>query len=39
MDNYLGPLPLSQMQARGGDGVEVRFVPTSTENALDAADD
>ena len=37
--NCFGPLAPSRMQARGGDGVEVRFVPTSTEKALDAADD
>ena len=34
-----GPLAPSRMYARGGDGPEVRFVPTTTEEALDAADD
>jgi len=34
-----GPLAPSRMYARGGEGPAVRFVPTSTEDALDAADD
>lgn len=33
-----GPLAPSRMQARGGSGVAVRFVPTTTQKALDAAD-
>lgn len=34
-----GPLAPSRMYARGGDGPAVRFVPASTEAALDVADD
>jgi hypothetical protein len=34
-----GPLAPSRMYARGGDGPDVRFVPTTTAEALDAADD
>jgi hypothetical protein len=33
------PLAPSRMYARGGDGPDVRFVPTTTAEALDAADD
>lgn len=34
-----GPLAPSRMYARGGDGPEVRFVPTTPDDALAAADD
>ncbi|HEY1134013.1 MAG TPA: NERD domain-containing protein [Nocardioides sp.] len=34
-----GPLAPSRMRARGGDGPAVRFVPSPTGDALDAADD
>lgn len=34
-----GPLAPSRMYARGGDGPEVRFVPTTPEDAVPAADD
>jgi hypothetical protein len=34
-----GPLALSRMYARGGDGPAVRFVPTSAEDAQESADD
>lgn len=33
-----GPLAPMRMQARGGDGPEVRFVPCPAEDALDTAD-
>src|SRR5690606_16994577 len=33
------PLAPSRMRARGSDGPEVRFVPTTLEDAVDAADD
>lgn len=34
-----GPLAPSRMQARGGDGPDVRFVATPTDAAISAADD
>ena len=34
-----GPLAPSRMYSRGGDGPDVRFVASSSEDALDAADD
>lgn len=34
-----GPLAPSRMTARGGEGPDVRFVPTASEAALEAADD
>ena len=34
-----GPLAPSRMYARGGDGPEVKFVPTTPDEALAAADD
>ncbi|GGO84131.1 hypothetical protein GCM10011584_00960 [Nocardioides phosphati] len=34
-----GPLAPSRMYARGGDGVAVRFVPCSADDALSRADD
>jgi hypothetical protein len=34
-----GPLAPSRMYARGGDGPAVSFVPTTTDGALEAADD
>ena len=39
MHGAFGPLAPSRMYARGGDGPEVRFVPTSAEEALGVADD
>src|SRR5690606_18475411 len=33
------PLAPSRMYARGGDGVDVRFVPCSVEDAIVTADD
>jgi superfamily I DNA and RNA helicase len=34
-----GPLAPTRMTSRGGDGVDVHFVPASTDDALDRADD
>jgi hypothetical protein len=34
-----GPLAPSRMYSRGGDGVAVRFVPATVDDALDVADD
>lgn len=34
-----GPLAPSRMRSRGGDGVDVRFVTTTVDDALDTADD
>lgn len=34
-----GPLAPSRMYARGGEGPDVRFVPTTSEEAVSAADD
>ncbi len=34
-----GPLAPSRMQPRGGDGMDVEFVPASSDDAIDVADD